>query len=198
MGICLALTISAYIQQSHQCQRCCAPHHLWRTGSESGDRSQRVQFNSKRRECFWQWQPNALTSNQSLSVSQPRTPHSRCTDEHHTHNHAHLFGISSVEVRIPPLSAEQHKVLDKWLRCVLWENTLPCTDATVDDMEILRTKGVVSVSSGQVYILQGVRDMYELKVAPNTADRPGKLVFIGKNVNQELFTSSFRRYMCIE
>ncbi|TIA98426.1 hypothetical protein E3P96_03172 [Wallemia ichthyophaga] len=150
-----------------------------------------------------QEQIKTQTQMQSEEVTLSRSTHSHPDSHSHPHPHLHLFGISSIHLQTPPLSTAKYATLDKWLRCVLWESTLPCIEDLVEknDMEILRTKGVVSVLGDGVHILQGVRDMYELKRVSagkegDTDTRaPGKIVFIGKNVDHRLFATSFSRYM---
>lgn len=117
-----------------------------------------------------------------------------------THNHSHLFGIQSIELTLPSLTDVQYVEFDKWIRSVLWENTLPSVETVEigEEMEILRTKGVINRDSGEVYILQGVRDMYEIKQAPNGPSINTKLVFIGKNTNQDLFQKSIDSYLKLQ
>ena len=142
-------------------------------------------------------------SKEVKSNSNSNSDHDKHTHDHdQSHSNTHLFGISSVQVPLPMLTQEQYHTLDKWLRSVLWESTLPCVSTSSADMEILRSKGVVSVQ-GVVYILQGVRDMYELKAARESEiqaqEQPhrGKIVIIGKSVDETLFTSSLTRFLGI-
>lgn len=116
------------------------------------------------------------------------------------HNHSHLFGIQSIELSLPSLTNVQYADFDMWIRCVLWENTLPSVETVEigEEMEILRTKGVINRDDGAVYILQGVRDMYEIKQAPNGPSINTKLVFIGKNTNQDLFQKSINNYLKLQ
>lgn len=71
--------------------------------------------------------------------------------------------------------------------------------ASVDQPDILRTKGFIPLLDGQAYILQGVTDMFELKPLPTSAgdssgptppvveeEVRGKVVFIGKGVGEGL------------
>ncbi|TIA92559.1 hypothetical protein E3P99_00551 [Wallemia hederae] len=147
---------------------------------------------------------NSVSKEVKSNSSGNHDKHNHDDNHSHSHSNTHLFGISSVQVPLPMLTQEQYGTLDKWLRSVLWESTLPCVSTSSADMEILRSKGVVSVQ-GVVYILQGVRDMYELKAAPaeqtqtqaQTQIHKGKIVIIGKNVDEALFTSSLTRFLGI-
>ncbi|TIB72426.1 cobW-domain-containing protein [Wallemia mellicola] len=105
-----------------------------------------------------------------------------------------------IELSLPSLTNVQYADFDMWIRCVLWENTLPSVETVEigEEMEILRTKGVINRDDGAVYILQGVRDMYEIKQAPNGPSINTKLVFIGKNTNQDLFQKSINNYLKLQ
>ena len=144
--------------------------------------------------------------------------HGFCSNHDHEHPHEgqHLSpenqhaGISSIIVNIPgPLSDHQINSLDEWIRSALWENTIPSFDALDSDLqqlsidprdsqcmnrspselEILRCKGIWQDERGEQFMLQGVRNLYEVSKLPRTAmelDGPptGKLVLIGKGLNK--------------
>ncbi|TIB74852.1 hypothetical protein E3Q23_02568 [Wallemia mellicola] len=139
---------------------------------------------------------NSVTKNDKAVKSIENITHG--CDE--AHNHSHLFGIQSIELSLPSLTNVQYADFDMWIRCVLWENTLPSVETVEigEEMEILRTKGVINRDDGAVYILQGVRDMYEIKQAPNGPSINTKLVFIGKNTNQDLFQKSINNYLKLQ
>ncbi|KAJ7601101.1 cobW-domain-containing protein [Mycena floridula] len=100
--------------------------------------------------------------------------------------HYELRGISSLQVTCPVLSDARLELLDQWIRTVLWENRLPDA-ADTEELQILRCKGLFTKENGDRYILQGVRNMYEItKVEGEEAlgvPDLGKLVLIGKGLN---------------
>lgn len=107
----------------------------------------------------------------------------------HTHDeptHYELRGISSLQVTCPVLSDGQLEKLDEWIRSVLWENQLP-GDST-SNIVVLRCKGMFGTRSGDRYILQGVRNMYEMlkerEVEVLGLPEVGKLVLIGKGLDE--------------
>lgn len=120
-------------------------------------------------------------------------------DENHEHQgHPHTI-VTSIQVDTPVLTREKAQKLDEWIRSVLWEGKLPGesnTDGT--KLEVLRCKGVYCLDSGEVYVLQGVRSMYEITSMQIGADKDvtgvtevGKLVFIGKRLGETIRTSLF-------
>jgi len=87
----------------------------------------------------------------------------------------------------------QVEVLDQWIRSVLWEHKLP-NEEDVEGLEVLRCKGMFRTDAGEVYVLQGVREMYDLSPAEPTEDSDGageigKLVFIGKGLSDRVRSS---------
>lgn len=128
------------------------------------------------------------------------------SEHEHDHDHEHakaprhyeLRGISSLQVTCPILSPQKLEELDEWIRTVLWEGTIPgsVTGLTV---EILRCKGLFTAESGERYVLQGVRNMYEVVKVAEDAERAedmgistGKLVFIGKGLTEDVRNSLSR------
>ncbi|KAF9454853.1 CobW domain-containing protein [Macrolepiota fuliginosa MF-IS2] len=124
-------------------------------------------------------------------------PHVHTSDCDHSHDHDHkaqtnhyeFRGISSLQVECSPLSSEAFDRFDQWIRTVLWENHLP-EDSTPNarDLLVLRCKGVFSLTSGERYVLQGVRNLYEIDEAKGTDDSlgvpdEGKVVLIGKGLD---------------
>lgn len=86
--------------------------------------------------------------------------------------------------------------IDKWLRSVLWENELPNdTDEHKEPFEIHRLKGRLAVENGDVKIIQGVRELFEIFNAPFSgeqegASQTGKIVLIGRLVTDFDFEQS--------
>ena len=85
---------------------------------------------------------------------------------------SHDSGISTVMVPVPILTIDQLHALESAVQQLLWVDS---------DHEILRLKGRLCVDNGDVYIIQGVRDIYEMVRVDEKSD-VGKLVLIGKNV----------------
>ncbi|KAI5835216.1 cobW-domain-containing protein, partial [Schizophyllum commune Tattone D] len=134
----------------------------------------------------------------------PNTPHA------HAHAHAHsthyeVRGISSLRVNVPPLTPEALHDLDEWVREVLWEGRLPESPTTTpskkDPLLVLRCKGLFVTTTGERYVLQGVRNMYDLFKAEEDSSGPkpgeddgdltgvpkeGKLVLIGKGLGEDV------------
>jgi len=123
------------------------------------------------------------------------TDHSSHDGDHGGHTHAthyEMQGISSLQVNCPILSSAQFDKLDEWIRNVLWENELPGSQNMDSSprLEVLRCKGIFTVESGEIFVLQGVRNMYEIAPVKTGADigvpELGKLVFIGKGLNDSV------------
>ncbi|KAF8630841.1 hypothetical protein AX17_005200 [Amanita inopinata Kibby_2008] len=110
-----------------------------------------------------------------------------CSHNHPDATHYELRGISSLQVAFPALAKSHLDRFDEWIRTVLWENRLPDRDEQLE-IQVLRCKGVLILETGEEYVLQGVRNMYELeKVDVKVQDTmgipdPGKIVLIGKNL----------------
>ena len=140
---------------------------------------------------------HAYTSSRALSYTdtppQPSDDHDHTShDNEEPHNghatHYEMRGISSLRVSCQVLSPEQQVRLEEWIRTVLWESQLP--EHSGDDhgrpLEVLRCKGMFGTQSGQTFVLQGVRNLYELEplVGDNVGlPEHGKLVFIGKGLD---------------
>jgi G3E family GTPase len=138
---------------------------------------------------------HAYTSSRGLSNAGALAPddhdhashdHEKSDNEHGTHYE--VRGISSLRVTCGVLSPEQQERLEEWIRAVLWESQLPehSVDTHGKALEVLRCKGMFGTQSGQTFVLQGVRNLYELE--PLVGDdvglpEHGKLVFIGKGLD---------------
>jgi G3E family GTPase len=107
----------------------------------------------------------------------------------HCVNHYEVRGISSLSINCPPLDQTRLLRLDEWIRTILWENRLPSASNDALQPEILRCKGIFSVN-GQQHVLQGVRSIYDIQPIAGTAPSTGKLVFIGRRLNEEDVRSS--------
>jgi G3E family GTPase len=97
------------------------------------------------------------------------------------------------------LKQDQLSKLDSWLRSVLWDAKLPGQETSNTPtakserqiFEIYRLKGRVPLSDGEVKIVQGVREVFEITDAREqrknaamgaASTDQGKLVFIGRNI----------------
>ncbi|ETS82787.1 hypothetical protein PFICI_04663 [Pestalotiopsis fici W106-1] len=103
--------------------------------------------------------------------------------------HSHLDPtISTIALDLPLLTPEQLEMLDGWLRSVLWEGQLPSAGPDQSTpLEIHRLKARLRITSGEVKIVQGVREIFEIFDAPTTslsetAGSPGKIVLIGRQL----------------
>lgn len=76
----------------------------------------------------------------------------------------------------------------EWLEDLLWENK--------SNMDVYRCKGVLYVNnSDQLHTLQAVKELYEVVPARKWHDgekQTNKIVFIGRNLNEEFLRDSFK------
>lgn len=106
--------------------------------------------------------------------------------------------ISTISIPLPILSEDQIPKVDKWLQSVLWENELPFFGAEPKtQFEIHRVKGRLVLDNGDVKIVQGVRELFEIFKAPasaagdqEAASQTGKLILIGRHVTDLSFEQS--------
>ena len=100
------------------------------------------------------------------------------------------------------LTPEQLPHLDVWLRSILWDSKLPAPSNGAEDedrdnysLEIHRVKAKLPLSTGDIKIVQGVRDVFEILDAPqSTSPEPGlngKIVLIGRFLLNKPFKESF-------
>ncbi|EPQ54743.1 cobW-domain-containing protein [Gloeophyllum trabeum ATCC 11539] len=133
----------------------------------------------------------------------------RHNHDHSAHDHEHehdapapthyeVRGITSLQVPCPVLSRAHFDRLDEWIRTVLWEGTLPASESESlsGNLEVLRCKGMFSCRDGKRYVLQGVRNIYDISEMDGASDKAGgrgqdvgvpemgKLVFIGKGLDE--------------
>ncbi|KAI0916981.1 hypothetical protein AcW1_007707 [Taiwanofungus camphoratus] len=143
---------------------------------------------------------DAYTSRPLLqSISQIMKAHGHENHDHNDPNHTHspthyeIRGISSLQVTCPTLTSTGLNRLDEWVRTILWENRLLGSHA--DDTtrpEVLRCKGMFKSELNETYILQGVRNLYEIVevdgggVSDTGVPDMGKLVFIGTGLNESV------------
>ena len=122
-------------------------------------------------------------------------PDGNCPDpaSHPKSTHYTIRGVSSILIPVPVLPAAQVEVLDEWIRTVLWEHKLPNEEES-EGLDVLRCKGLFRTDGGEIYVLQGVREMYDLSPAESMGDSDGageigKLVFIGKGLDDRVRSS---------
>lgn len=106
---------------------------------------------------------------------------------------------------MPILETDQLSDVDAWLRSILWESRLPSPKsdtnfdvARTNSFEIHRLKARLPFSNGDVKIVQGVREVFEILDAPKLDDSLrgsalGKVVLIGRNLESVPFEESLLR-----
>lgn len=110
--------------------------------------------------------------------------------------HSHLDPtISTISIPVDALEADQVDRIDEWLRSVLWENELPHDSASHDvPFEIHRLKGRLTLQNGNIKMIQGVRELFEIFDSPHgeTAQggASGKIILIGRGLKSFDFRSS--------
>ncbi|KAI0111895.1 cobW-domain-containing protein [Daldinia grandis] len=104
--------------------------------------------------------------------------------------HSHLDPtISTVSINVPPLAPGQLELVDSWIRSLLWEGQVlgEQTDST-EPIEVHRLKSRLVFKDGNVKMVQGVREVFEIfdgEQASNedgVVPQTGKLVLIGRGV----------------
>lgn len=108
-------------------------------------------------------------------------------------------------IKVPPVKEEQLPKLDAWLRSILWDSKLPdsstepapASSEQPPTFEIYRLKARLPMSDGSVKIVQGVRDVFEIKDALNQTQQTqskleeGKIVVIGRDMANIDFERSY-------
>lgn len=94
--------------------------------------------------------------------------------------------ISTVSIPIPrAVNKHEMEKLEEWFRSVLWENTVPASSEQQEaKVEVHRLKGRVVREDGTVIVVQGVREVFEVREKEGAAkgDGEGKVVLIGKGL----------------
>ncbi|BGO97219.1 COBW domain containing protein 2 [Rhodotorula toruloides] len=120
-------------------------------------------------------------------------------DSSHSHTHstssssAHANDISSLTIPLPVLpSVENGSAFYRVVSRLIWDSKLPSTSTSSSDeplsLDLLRTKGFLRTQDGQSYILQGVRDIFDISpvppatVAAEEREVKPKLVLIGRGI----------------
>lgn len=101
------------------------------------------------------------------------------------------------------MKSEQLSNLDSWLRSILWDSKLPTLGsgkpipgAEDRKLEIHRLKARLPFSNGDIKIVQGVREVFEILDCPKSDESAsgasgGKVVLIGRNLPGVSFEESF-------
>jgi hypothetical protein len=79
----------------------------------------------------------------------------------------------------------QVEKVDEWLRSVLWDSKLPGSrEGETPEFEVYRLKARLPLAGGKMKIVQGVRDVFEIRDAPPDDEAPttGKMIIIGKDI----------------
>ncbi|BGP29514.1 hypothetical protein JCM10296v2_001253 [Rhodotorula toruloides] len=119
-------------------------------------------------------------------------------DPLHSHAHptspasAHANDISSLTIPLPVLpSVENGSAFYRVVSRLIWDSQLPSPASSADEvlsLDLLRTKGFLRTQDGQSYILQGVRDIFDISpvpaatVAKEEREVKPKLVLIGRGM----------------
>jgi hypothetical protein len=99
---------------------------------------------------------------------------------------------------LPPLvkAAGDLDKIDGWLRSVLWNSELPGGDANAgsQSVEVHRTKGRLVFDDGEVKMVQGVREIFEIMDSAEKGDgAKGKLILIGRRLSSDGLQKSLAR-----
>jgi Cobalamin synthesis protein cobW C-terminal domain len=121
-----------------------------------------------------------------------------------------MQAISTIAISHPIISAVKIALVDAWLRCVLWENSLPPAGGDGPSsgprkLEVHRLKGILALDDGSFQIIQAVREVFEIRDAENmsreTSSAAGpdqcKIVIIGCGLGTDAFPwqQSFETYL---
>lgn len=130
--------------------------------------------------------------------------------------HSHLDpSISTKAIDLGVLAPAQVIKVDEWLRSVLWESQLPNPVAGGPKLggrndpasfEIHRTKGRLVLSDGNIKVVQGVRELFEIFAAPASSPaeeaaaetngqavpESSKLILIGRRLGDFDFEGSIK------
>lgn len=105
----------------------------------------------------------------------------------------HDSRISTISFDFDLKTPEQFEDFEKFLQNVLWENKIQGKE-----VEIHRSKGIIIDSNKKIFVLQGVRDTYDLMESSKTELTRSKLVFIGKNLLREDILKEFESFTNIK
>lgn len=92
-------------------------------------------------------------------------------DSHHDEE------ISTITIQVPTLRDERIAPFEESIQKLLWTSN-------DEGIEILRMKGRIMSREGRTWIVQGVREIYEMTEVQHDPEKAGKLIFIGKGVKK--------------
>ena len=104
--------------------------------------------------------------------------------------------ISTITLTFPSLTQVQFHSLELWLRSICWENELSSNSDTSNDFEVHRIKGRIPLQTGQVMMLQGVREIFDIRENERAVDErdknvvEGKIVVIGRGLHVYVWQQS--------
>ena len=93
-------------------------------------------------------------------------------------------------------------LLEAWLRSLLWERILPTpflhsgSDYGEAEFDIHRTKGLFQIKNKSWRVIQGVRDVFEIReiepfsLPEEDNQNAGKVILIGQGLDQNMFQCS--------
>lgn len=101
--------------------------------------------------------------------------------------------ISTVSIPVPKLAPSQLEKIDWWLRKILWDRKLPGDEKTT--LEVHRSKGRLVFDNGDIKLIQGVREIFEILDSPDqsreaTQAQEGKIILIGRHLKDVDFEKS--------
>lgn len=99
----------------------------------------------------------------------------------------HDSRISTISIDFGIIDNDQFKKVEKFIQFILWESKI--NDKTI---EVHRSKGIFINDKDEGFVLQGVRDTYEIIEGANTDLNTSKLVLIGKNLNKQEILQEFK------
>ncbi|KAK9375486.1 CobW/HypB/UreG, nucleotide-binding domain-containing protein [Lipomyces chichibuensis] len=100
----------------------------------------------------------------------------------------HDHRITTITLPLPVMSRDSYKLFDKWLQNLLWEDSVDS-----HSVEVHRLKAKIVLDSGEILIIQGVRDTYDIIPVSATDGSSGKVVIIGKGLDYEILSNSLTK-----
>lgn len=104
----------------------------------------------------------------SIQIEQVET---RNRIAHHDHE------ITTITIPMPALRSDRIDSFESAIQKLLW-------NSNEEGIEILRMKGRVMSREGRSWIIQGVRDIYEMVEVKHEQGKDSKLIFIGKQLSK--------------
>jgi len=129
-----------------------------------------------------------------LITAQHQETEVNCDHKEHTHcNHPVKHEVSTICVVVG--GETTHESLTQWFAMIYWEEMIDC--------QIMRMKGVANIANNkEKHMIQGVQDTFDIQ--PSRIDwtsdetRENKIVFIGKRLNIDELTESFKKHCLVQ